>query len=899
MPMLKVDTPLSEISGIGPAFLKRLERLGIRTVRDLLFHFPFRYEDFSRVYTIAELEPGQHATIQGTVEDIKDRRSFRRRMTITEAQIADETGTIRAVWFNQPYLKNTIRPGRLANFSGKVSFIEGELYLSQPTHELINSHETRHTARLVPIYPETRGLTSRGLRFLIQPILAHLEPLEEWIPNEVLVTQNFPALTDALQNIHFPNALEDAESARKRFAFEDLFLLQLLNLEQKSTLAKSHAHPLQADIEWLKRVLGALPFTLTESQKRSLWEIAQDLAKPAPMNRLLQGDVGSGKTVIATLAALIAAKEGYQVAFMAPTEVLARQHFETLRKLFAKISSVTNPPHVGLLTGSAAKVLYDASLEADIKRNALHEETRAGKIPIIVGTHALIAGGGKSPPLTFPRLALVVVDEQHRFGVRQRAALLRGDPNVQPSELSEKNRDKIVDKDLSYRLNGICFEIQKEIGRFCRERQYADLLEKKLATNGLNFVREHAIEIAGVKSNFADFLVENRVVIEVKAKPFVTKDDYYQTSRYLQVGNFELGLLVNFQQKFLKPKRVLNPKFGSFGSSTISDRYVPHLLSMSATPIPRTVMLTIFGDLDLSTITELPTGRKPIITKIVDATHRAQAYAFIRGQIKMGRQAFVICPRIDPKNTESELSEKKNEFGTFGWNSKYSDRKTMALQEVASVKEEYEKLSTKIFPDLRVAMLHGQMPSKGGFASLGPPSGGASPLAGRAGGKPSKESVMRDFKDGKIDILVSTSVIEVGVDIPNATVMMIEGSDRFGLAQLYQFRGRVGRGEHQSYCLLFTDSSAKSAEARLKAIVGAKNGFELAEIDLKLRGPGQFLGTEQTGLPDLAMRGLQDIALIKSSRDAAFTIFVRDATLRLFPVLKNKMNDFRRAVHFE
>jgi len=731
MPMLKVDTPLSEISGIGPAFLKRLERLGIRTVRDLLFHFPFRYEDFSRVYTIAELEPGQHATIQGTIEDVKDRRSFRRRMTITEAQIADETGTIRAVWFNQPYLKNTIRPGRAANFSGKVSFSEGELYLSQPTHELLQSHETRHTARLVPIYPETRGLTSRGLRFLIQPILAHLEPLAEWIPKEILEAQNFPALTDALRNIHFPDALEDADAARKRFAFEDLFLLQLVNLEQKTSLAHERATPLQTDLEWLKRVLHALPFALTESQKRSLWEIAKDIAKPAPMNRLLQGDVGSGKTVIAALAALIAAKSGFQTAFMAPTEVLARQHFETLQKLFSKISAVAEPPHVGLLTGSGAKILYDASLEAEAKRNAFHEETRGGKIPIVVGTHALISGSGKKPPLIFPKLALVVVDEQHRFGVRQRAALL-----------TNKN-------------------------------------------------------------------------------------------------------------------------------------VTPHLLSMSATPIPRTVMLTIFGDLDISTITELPTGRKPIITKIVSAEKRAQAYAFIRGQIKMGRQAFVICPRIEPPENTKEIYDSR--FTIYD--------KEFKILELKSVKEEYEKLSTKIFPDLRVAMLHGQMRPK------------------------EKETVMRAFSSGggsslggqkhEIDILVCTSVIEVGVDIPNATVMMIEGSDRFGLAQLYQFRGRVGRSAHQSYCLLFTDSDSKTAQTRLKAIVEAKNGFELAEMDLKLRGPGQFLGTEQTGLPDLAMRGLQDTQLIKSSRDAAQAIFARDASLRTYPTLNKKMNEFRASVHFE
>ncbi|MEK7076962.1 MAG: ATP-dependent DNA helicase RecG, partial [Patescibacteria group bacterium] len=680
MPMLKVDTPLSEIHGIGPKFLKTLGRIGVRTVRDLLWHFPSRYEDFSRIYQIAELEPGQQATIQGTIQTVDMRRSFRRRMTIIEALIEDGTGTIRAVWFNQPYLKTTLRPGRLANFSGKVALTENELYLSHPTHEFLGRAETRHTGRLVPIYPETKGLTSRGLRFLLQPILRAAELPQEWIPEEILETEGFPALPEALQNIHFPEKLEDALAAKRRFAFEDLFLLQLLNLEQKSKLARERAFSITADIELLKKLVAALPFALTQSQKQSLWEIVQDIGKPHPMNRLLQGDVGSGKTVVAALASLLAARAGYQSAFMAPTEVLARQHFETLKKTFTRFGNIIALPPVGLLTASGARLFYDDGVETETKKDACVKHIANGKVHIAVGTHALI-----QETVRFSNLGLVIVDEQHRFGVAQRAKLLR------------------------------------------------------------------------------------------------------------------------------------------------NHEYTPHLLSMSATPIPRTLMLTVFGDLDISTITELPTGRKKIITKIVAPENRAKAYQFIRDEIKKGRQAFVICPRIEPPSQTGTDTISINQHNPY---------KSALPWETKAVKEEYEKLSQAIFPDLKIGMLHGQLKPK------------------------EKEKIMREFQEKKIDILVSTSVVEVGVDVPNATVMMIEGSDRFGLAQLYQFRGRVGRGEHQSYCLLFTDSDSsaecrslpvrqagssggKTAHARLKAIAEAKNGFELAEMDLKLRGPGQFLGTEQ------------------------------------------------------
>lgn len=712
---LELDLPLASISGIGPRFTQKLKRLGIETVRDLLWHFPSRYEDYSKIYRIGELEPGQQATVQGVVEDVNVRRTWQKHLTIVEANISDGSGAIRAVWFNQPYIKNLLRPGRMANFSGKVALSEQEIYLSHPTYELTGTEETKHTARLVPVYPETRGLTSKGIRFIVKPVLDNLETLKEWIPKDILKSGGLPDINMALQGIHFPDDLTDALYAKRRFAFEDLFLLQLLNFRQKMKLAQEKAPKITTDIEWLKGILGKLPFELTHTQKRSLWEVIQNMDKPRPMNRLLQGDVGSGKTVVSALAALIAHKNGYQTAIMAPTEVLARQHFQTFKNLFASIPA-EDQAELGLVTSGECKVFYENDAEVEIKKSAVLKKIQNGDIGIAIGTHALISKT-KGEPIAFKGLGLVVIDEQHRFGVEQRAELLR--------------------------KNGA----------------------KKL---------------------------------------------------------------------------------------------IPHFLSMSATPIPRTLMLTIFGDLDISTITELPSGRKPILTKVVTPLERQATYDFIREKVKEGRQVFVICPRILP-------SDENEEKGPVAF-------KKLELKSVA---EEFEKLSTNVFPDLRLAMLHGQMKPK------------------------EKEKIMADFKNRKSDILVSTSVIEVGVDVPNAAIMMIEGADRFGLAQLYQFRGRVGRAEHQSYSFLFTDSDSRETKARLKAILTARNGFELAEKDLAIRGPGEFLGKEQTGLPDIAMENLENMELVRGSREAAVRTLKKSPTLAAFPMLKNKLGEFERRIHLE
>lgn len=721
--MLLLTTPLSRISGIGPRFLAKFKRLQIYSVRDLLYHFPFRYEDYSEIYKITDLEPGQQATVQGIIESSEIHRSWRKHIAVVSATIKDDTGSVRATWFNQPYIKNILIPGTLWNFSGKVSSGDGEIYLAHPTFERIrnsDASETRHTARLVPIYSETSGLTSKGIRYIIQPLLHGIGYPEDWMPEEILREYNLPDFSKAMKNIHFPDSLADAEQARFRFAFENLFLLQFVNAKEKSKLADKKAHAISIDMEKIKGIVGRLPFTLTFSQKKSLWEILKEVMSPRPMNRLLQGDVGSGKTVIAAITAFAVSLVRKQTALMAPTEVLAIQHYETLKKIFGSLPP-EEAPSIAMLTGSGAKVWYGEEMETTKTKKEAQNLIFNGKADVIVGTHSLISssGAGKSAKtfVKFNSLALVVVDEQHRFGVSQRAMLSKHSGN-----------------------------------------------------------------------------------------------------------NNEL----------------------------------PHFLSMSATPIPRTLMLTLFGDLNISTITELPKGRKPISTKVIPDGERKSVYEFTRKELKSGRQAFVICPRITA--SENDIV-----------NSTYDN----ISAETVSVEQVYERLSKNIFKEFNVRALHGQMKPK------------------------EKNLIMEDFRSGKIQMLVSTSVVEVGVDIPNATIMMIEGAERFGLAQLYQFRGRIGRGEHSSYCFLFPESNMTEENRRLKAILEAKNGFELAEKDLAIRGPGEFLGENQTGMPDSLMRGLQNIESIKISRMAANQILSKDSTLKNYPLLRIKIRELAEKLHLE
>ncbi|MFH0806264.1 MAG: ATP-dependent DNA helicase RecG [Candidatus Brennerbacteria bacterium] len=714
---IALETSLADIHGIAPRYLASLKRLNITTVRNLLYHFPSRYEDYSHVYRIAELEPRQDATIQGEIYEITGRKTWRRTYYVTEAVITDGEDFIRAVWFNQPYLSNTLRPGIRANFSGKVSEGEnGELYFSNPAFEFVREHERHdpwaterrasptHTARIVPIYPETRGLTSKGIRYILRPILESADA-EEFLPHEIRKKEGLPPLDVALRHAHFPDELTEAEEARRRFAFEDLFLLEFVNARERARIKQQNANPIRFPKKRLEEVIAKLPFTLTDTQVVALHEILDDITAPHPMNRLLQGDVGSGKTVVAAIAARAVAGAGYQTAFMAPTEILALQHYATLKKFFPDFEE-----GIALFTGSETYIFLGEGLEREIKKEELRALLKAGKVAITIGTHALIEKG-----VSFHRLAFVVVDEQHRFGVAQRAALAK-------------------------------------------------------------------------------------------------------------------------------------------------DGAAPHFLSMSATPIPRTLALTLFGNLTVSQITELPKDRKEILTKVVAPENRMKAYSFIKEFVKKGRQAFVICPRIQPTNIETGET---------------LDPLTLARLEMKNVTEEYEKLSKKIFPDLKVEMLHGKLKAK------------------------EKAEIMRRFAEGTTDILVATSVVEVGVDVPNATVMIVESAERFGLAQLYQFRGRVGRSFHQSFCFLFTESSTKATRERLEAVVCAKNGFELAEKDLKLRGPGEFLGTVQTGMPDIAMKALAHPTLVPKARLAAEAILKKDPELAREPNLRARLTEFAKRVHFE
>ena len=700
---MDLSASIQQISGIGPAFQRKLKKLGIKTAGDLIFHFPHRYEDFSNTTPIAKINVNGNCCVAGKILGIENTMTWKRKMTLTQAVIQDNSGAIKAIWFNQPYLPRVLKNGDMVYLTGKTSLGREGLYLSTPAYEKIGG--------ISPVYPETEGLSSKWLRYIIKPILTDLKnTLKEPLPEKIIRERGLLPFQEAIWQIHFPDSLNSAKKAKERFSFEELFFIELWVLRERAKLAEEKAVAVPINLEKLQTLVKSLPFKLTDAQRKSAWQILKDMEKPRPMNRLLEGDVGSGKTVVAALAILNVIKAGYQAVLMAPTEILAKQHFKTIWDMLKDFKM-----DVGLLTGKT-DLFYSKKLKNDsieISRKKLLEKAADGKIDLIIGTHALIQDKVK-----FGKLALVIVDEQHRFGVEQRAKL---------------------------------------------------------------------------------------------CKPYRRPTSVYLT---------DVGRL----------------------SETI-----PHLLSMTATPIPRTLALTIYGDLDLSIIDQMPKGRKKIITKIISPEERKKTYDFIRNEARNGRQSFVICPRIEE---EGKL-------------------------EIKSVKAEYEKLSKEIFPDLRVAMLHGKMPES------------------------EKERTMRDFRNKKTDILVSTSVVEVGVDVPNATVMAIEGTDRFGLAQLHQFRGRVGRAQYQSYCFLFTDSPSQKTNPRLRAMITADNGFELAQKDLEIRGPGDFSGQRQWGIPDLVMDSLGNASLVSETRNAAKEILTLDPLLKNYPSLLERLNGFREKIHLE
>jgi ATP-dependent DNA helicase RecG len=735
---MNLFAPVEKIPRVGPAFQKKLKRLGIKTVRDLLYHFPHRYEDFSNLIPISHIQEGGPASalasagkpfcFQGEILDVKNIRTFRRKMMLTQLVLGDETGKLKALWFNQPYLLNNFKKGEYLCLAGKISGKGSAKYLSSPVYEKIPDlrfqvSDLSHTGRLIPVYPETEGLSSKWLRFIVKPVLTEIGgEISDPLPEKIINNYGFLPIRQAIWQIHFPDSLKLAEESKKRFAFEELFLLSLFVQRERLKLAKEKATPLPINLKVVKEFTQSLPFKLTDAQRKSAWQILRDMGKPRPMNRLLEGDVGSGKTVVAAMAVLNTAEAGHQVAFMAPTEILAKQHSKTMRWLLEKFGL-----KIGLITG---KENYLRNRK--ITRKELLEKVENGGVDVLVGTHAIIQGGTPKTELKtsvrFNSLALVIIDEQHRFGVEQRAKLAAGGKK-----------------------------------------------QKKTA--------------------------------------------------------------------------------------------IPHLLSMTATPIPRTLSLTIYGDLDLSLIDELPRGRKKIITKIVQPKDKKAAYEFVRQQVKEGRQVFVICPRIEPRT--------RAEFGTGQARQEELSLQSLSWMEVKAVKEEYQKLSKEIFPDLKTDMLHGKMKSQ------------------------EKEKAMKKFKEGKTDVLVSTSVVEVGVDIPNAAVMIIEGSEKFGLAQLHQFRGRVGRSEHQSYCFLFTEKPGLNINRRLRALISCENGFELAEKDLLIRGPGAINGQRQWGIPDLTMSSLMDISLVEKTRNEAKEVLQEDPSLKKYPSLRERLERFKERIHFE
>ena len=712
---MNLATPIEKIPKIGFIYQKRLKKLGIKTIKDLLFHLPHRYEDFSNIIKISEIKPNEPCCIQGKILEIKSSKTWRKRMILPQGIVADKRGAIKIVWFNRPYLIRVLKKQDLVCLAGKAVIGDDGLYLSNPTYEKISKNRSlTHTGRIIPVYPETERLSSRWLRYIIKPLLIELKnKIHETLPEKIRKKHNLLGLKTALWQVHFPDSIALADKAKQRFSFEELFLIEILVLKERIKLTQKKAYQISFNLPLIKKFVASLSFKLTDTQRKSAWQILKDLEKPRPMNRLLEGDVGSGKTVVAAMAVLNTMKAGYQVAFMAPTEILSKQHFQEVSRLLKDFNF-----NIGLLTGKEDKFV-SKKLKNDvieISRQKLLEKALEGQIDLLIGTHALIQDKVK-----FKNLGLVILDEQHRFGVEQRAKLCK----------SQRQQEKII----------------------------------------------------------------------------------------------------------------------------------PHLLSMTATPIPRTLALTLYGDLDLSLITELPKGRKKIKTSVVEPEERKKIYSFIKKEVKKGRQVFVICPRIEAGDKEKKAKNKENDI--------------LSWAEVKAVKEEYEKLSKNIFPNLKVEMLYGKMTPK------------------------EKEKIMRDFKGKRIDILVSTSVVEVGIDVPNATIMMIEGSERFGLAQLHQFRGRVGRSKLQSFCFLFTDSPAKKTQRRLKALLDSEDGFKLAEKDLEIRGPGDFSGTRQWGIPDLVMSSLKDIFLVEKTRQAAKEILEEDLEFKKYPQLLEKVEELRKKVHLE
>ncbi|MFA6132276.1 MAG: ATP-dependent DNA helicase RecG [Patescibacteria group bacterium] len=682
---LRLATPIGDLFGVGPILAKDFARLGINNIRDLLWYVPFRYDDFSSSKPIPSLYHDDVVTLIGTIKTIRSRRSMKSSIHMTEAIFENDSGALKVLWFNQPYLEKVLRPGTVVSLAGRINRKFGETVLMNPVHEPAAAH--LHTGSIVPVYGLTGSLTTRRVRALVKKVLPAATGIVDWLPDEVRETESFPMIYEALNYVHFPPSADHLDHGMNRLKFDELFLRQLMFAHLKRERAIIGARQLVCPIEEIKSFVEKLPFKLTNAQRKAAWEIVLDLAKPEPMHRLLQGDVGSGKTVVAAIGALAALKAGGRVVYLAPTEILAEQQYKTFQKILSEFKPA-------LLTSKKAMWGSD-----EVKKKDLLAALQAGEVACAIGTHALFEETAKMPSVDF-----VIIDEQHRFGVEQRHALT-----------------------------------QENNGR------------------------------------------------------------------------------------------------------------APHLLSMTATPIPRSLALAVYGDLEVSILNERPVGRLPITTTLITKPKEKEMYEKIKVEIKSGHQVFVVCPLIDPSDSLG----------------------------VASAKETVEKLSKGQLKEFKLGLLHGQMRSD------------------------DKEKIMAEFVAGKIEVLVSTTVIEVGVDVPNATAMIIFGAERFGLAQLHQLRGRIGRSSFPSFCFLHTEKVEAETSRRLQAVVKSQDGFYLAEEDLKIRGAGNAFGTAQSGLPDLKFATLGDTDLMKKARDWAHHLLEKDPDLISHPLVKERVLQGFEVVHLE
>ena len=838
--MSPLDTPLSALPQMKKATLARLAKLEIASVRDLLFHFPSRYENYSEIVPIGNIALGEKCTIEGVVESIDVHRTAYRRMLLTEAMVKDDTGMVRVVWFNEQFVEQNLAHGTKARFSGKVTEDKRGLVFTNPAYEK-SSRDATHTGRLVPVYPETYGITSRFFRFHIAKLLETLTDIPDPLPKDLLERLHLPTLHRALRDIHFPESDEATLVARKRFAFDEMFLIQLKSLEMKRVWEGSLAPVISAHAQEIDAFIGSLPFELTKSQRQAIDNILGDLGRTRPMNRLLNGDVGSGKTIVAAIAAYAAALAGYQTAILAPTEVLARQHAESFLALFGELGVP-----VAFLTRE-----YHTLGREKMSKASLISAIGAGIPKIVIGTHAIL-----EDKVRFHDLAFIVVDEQHRFGVAQRAALQQSITRTD-TDLTQTHTDGASDmllfEDLTYKIRGAIFSVKKQLGLGHKESIYQKALAEELKKIDMPFSKEQSIDIRydgkKIGTYRPDFIVDNRVIVELEALPSIGKFEKEQAWHHLKGSEYPLALLVNFGRDDVHIERFIHTRPYESASSPHKSTLVAHFLTMTATPIPRTLALAYFGSLDLSLLTDMPKNRKTIITKVAATdADRDKIYGFIRSEIAKGRQAFVIFPLVE----ESE-----------------------ALEDVKAATAEHTRLAKDVFPDCSLGLLHGRLKAK------------------------EKETIMHDFSEGRHHILVSTSVVEVGIDIPNASIMMIEDADRFGLSQLHQFRGRVGRGEHQSYCFLLPGKFGSEENRRLQALAKHASGFDIAEEDLKLRGPGALFGTRQSGLPDIAMENLTNIRLVEIAHKEAAALIAGDPTLENYPLLRKSLATFGEKIHME